>query len=73
MNGNTDVIPFAARAHREPYSITIKAGSVQYDADRQVTIMDDGSLFCESRLPQSCTGTNWDSKPDDTADPYLFL
>ncbi|WP_020392219.1 hypothetical protein [Kribbella catacumbae] len=67
------MIPFGARVQFRPYNITVESGSFRYDGERQVNVMADGSLLCQQRLPQSCTGTNWDSRPDDTADPYTLV
>ncbi|NEA31846.1 putative ATP-grasp-modified RiPP [Streptomyces sp. SID13031] len=69
----TTQVPFGARVQFRPYQVTLEGGSFRYDVERQVNVMTDGTLLCEQRLPQSCTGTNWDSKPDDTADPYLLV
>jgi len=66
------VIPFGARAERTPYTVTVKAGSFSYDRRRQVNVMSDGSLWGRSNMAGSCTNTNWDSKNDDTADPYVM-
>ena len=55
--------------------MTLEAGSFVYDPARQVNVLTDGSGALWSRstsLAGSCTNTNWDSKNDDTADPYLM-
>ncbi|MDX3613684.1 putative ATP-grasp-modified RiPP [Streptomyces europaeiscabiei] len=69
------LVPFGARAERTPYTVTLEAGSFTYDPARQVNVLTDGSGTLWSRstsLAGSCTNTNWDSKNDDTADPYLM-
>ncbi|WP_055532567.1 putative ATP-grasp-modified RiPP [Streptomyces graminilatus] len=69
------VIPFGARAERTPYTVTLDAGSFAYDPVRQVNVLADasGSLWSRSTsLAGSCTNTNWDSKNDDTSDPYVM-
>lgn len=71
----TTLIPFGARAERTPYTVTLAAGSFVYDPSRQVNTLTDGSGALWSRsasLAGSCTNTNWDSKNDDTSDPYLM-
>jgi putative ATP-grasp target RiPP len=69
------IVPFGARAECTPYTVTLQAGSFAYDPDRQVNVLTDGSSTLWSRsatLAGSCTNTNWDSKNDDTSDPYLM-
>lgn len=69
------IVPFGARAERTPYTVTLEADSFTYDPQRQVNVMNDGSGSLWSRstsLAGSCTNTNWDSKNDDTSDPYVM-
>ncbi|WP_020124063.1 putative ATP-grasp-modified RiPP [Streptomyces canus] len=69
------LVPFGARAERAPYTVTLEAGSFVYDPARQANVLTDGSGALRSRstsLAGSCTNTNWDSKNDDTSDPYLM-
>ena len=66
------VIPFGARAERDPYTIDVDGSTFHYDPVRQVNVMSDGSLLAHSTLRASCTNTNWDSKNDDTSDPYMI-
>jgi len=69
------LVPFGARAERIPYTVTLEAGSFVYDPARQVNVLTDGSGALWSRstsLAGSSTNTNWDSKNDDTSDPYLM-
>ncbi|MEU9337813.1 putative ATP-grasp-modified RiPP [Streptomyces sp. NPDC048290] len=71
----TPPVPFGARAERAPYTVTLKADSFTYDPDRQLNVLTDGTGALWSRsteLAGSCTNTNWDSKNDDTSDPYLM-
>jgi|EndMetStandDraft_8_1072994.scaffolds.fasta_scaffold956333_2 putative ATP-grasp target RiPP len=71
----TPVIPFGARAERTPYTVTLEAESFAYDPVRQLNVLADGSGSLWSRstsLAGSCTNTNWDSKNDDTSDPYVM-
>lgn len=72
MTTETPAIPFGARAEREPYTIDVDGSTFQYDPQRQVNVMTDGSLLAHSALRASCTNTNWDSKNDDTSDPYMI-
>lgn len=68
-------VPFGTRAEHTPYTVTLEAGSFAYDPARQVNVLTDGSGALWSRsasLAGSCTNTNWDSKNDDTADPYVM-
>ncbi|WP_269858734.1 putative ATP-grasp-modified RiPP [Streptomyces sp. RPT161] len=66
------MIPFGARAERTPYTVTVEAGSFVYDPQRQANVTPQGNLWAESQSAGSCTNTNWDSKNDDTADPYFI-
>ncbi|WP_232838541.1 putative ATP-grasp-modified RiPP [Streptomyces geranii] len=55
--------------------MTLEAGAFAYDPVRQVNVLADGSGSLWSRsttLAGSCTNTNWDSKNDDTSDPYVM-
>ncbi|MEU1626663.1 hypothetical protein ABZ746_15320 [Streptomyces sp. NPDC020096] len=52
--------------------MTVEAGSFAYDPHRQVNLTPQGNLWAESGIAGSCTNTNWDSKNDDTADPYFI-
>lgn len=66
-------VPFGARAEQQPHTITLEAGSLNYDPDRQLNVMSDGTLWCQSTMPSTCTNTNYDGRNDDTPDPYLFV
>ncbi|EST25406.1 putative ATP-grasp-modified RiPP [Streptomyces roseochromogenus] len=68
----TATIPFGARAERQPYTIDVDGSTFAYDHQRQVNVMSDGTLLAHSTLRASCTNTNWDSKNDDTSDPYVI-
>ncbi|OIJ90494.1 putative ATP-grasp-modified RiPP [Streptomyces monashensis] len=68
----TATIPFGARAERQPYTIDVDGSTFAYDHQRQVNVMADGTLLAHSTLRASCTNTNWDSKNDDTSDPYMI-
>ncbi|MDQ1018511.1 putative ATP-grasp-modified RiPP [Streptomyces afghaniensis] len=75
MPSTAALVPFGARAERTPYTVTLEASSFAYDPVRQVNVLTDGTGALWSRstsLAGSCTNTNWDSKNDDTADPYLM-
>jgi putative ATP-grasp target RiPP len=67
------MIPFGARAEREPYTIDVDGSAFSYDPHRQVNVTTDGHLFAHTTMAGSCTNTNWDSKNDDTADPYRIV
>ncbi|WP_030775202.1 hypothetical protein [Streptomyces sp. NRRL F-2664] len=66
------LVPFGARAERVPYTIEVDGSSFTYDRQRQVNITKDGVLLAHTSLAASCTNTNWDSKNDDTSDPYMM-
>lgn len=64
------MIPFAARAERAPYVVTLEEGFLRFDPDRQLNVLADGTLWCEAPMAGTCTSTNWDGKDDDVDDPY---
>ncbi len=67
-------VPFGARAERSPHVIDIAAGSVTYDPRQQLNVISGGRLWClSSEMPATCTNTNYDSKNDDTSDPYRVV
>ncbi|MGV4981986.1 putative ATP-grasp-modified RiPP [Streptomyces sp. NRAIS3] len=68
----TVTIPFGARAERQPYTIEVDGSTFAYDHQRQVNVMTNGTILAHSTLRASCTNTNWDSKNDDTSDPYMI-
>ncbi|MPZ94579.1 MAG: putative ATP-grasp-modified RiPP [Propionibacteriales bacterium] len=72
MSQVTATVPFGARAEQRPHTITLEAGSLSYDPDRQLNVMIDGSLRCQCTIPSTCTNTTT-TKNDDTPDPYLFV
>ncbi|MFB7905822.1 hypothetical protein ACFC1T_05300 [Kitasatospora sp. NPDC056076] len=65
------VIPFGARAERTPYTVDVDGSTFRFDPERQVNITTAGGLLARTAMAGSCTNTNWDSKNDDTADPYV--
>jgi putative ATP-grasp target RiPP len=73
MTHPTPTIPFGSRVEREPHMVALESGSLRYDPDRQLNVLADGTLWCESAMAPTCTNTNWDSKNDDTADPYRLV
>lgn len=73
MADQTAAIPFGARAEQQPHTITLEAGSVRYDPQRQLNVMTDGTLWCHSEMAATCTNTNYDGKNDDTPDPYKLV
>lgn len=66
------LIPLGVRAERARYTIDVDGSTFAYDHERQVNVTNDGGLLAHTSMAGSCTNTNWDSKNDDTADPYVL-
>lgn len=64
------ITPFGVRGENRPYTVNVPPGSVTYDPQSQLNVTADGQPWCETRMPASCENTNYDSKNDDTPDPY---
>ncbi|MFH8788136.1 putative ATP-grasp-modified RiPP [Streptomyces roseoverticillatus] len=72
----TTLVPFGAQAPMPTYVVEIDPSTFEYDPDRQVNIMRDGSLWAKTPMAASSTATNNDTSPgnppDEEADPYAF-
>lgn len=69
-------VPFGARVQVPAYVVNIDPRKFRYDPERQVNVMDDGSLWADTPMAASSTATNNDTKPgnppDEQSDPYAF-
>ncbi|MEU6171045.1 putative ATP-grasp-modified RiPP [Streptantibioticus parmotrematis] len=69
-------VPFGARGLQPAHVVHINPEEFAYDPQRQVNVMDDGSLWAESPIAASSTATNNDTRPgnppDEGSDPYVF-
>ncbi|MDT0378403.1 putative ATP-grasp-modified RiPP [Streptomyces sp. DSM 42041] len=65
------LVPFGARVQHTPPVVTVETGTCQYDAARQYNVTPAGQPWsADPKMLASSTGTNWDSSPDETSDPY---
>ncbi|WP_438487759.1 putative ATP-grasp-modified RiPP [Streptomyces sp. S186] len=69
-------VPFGARVRAPAYVVSIDPREFRYDRERQLNVMQDGSLWAETPMAASSTATNNDTTPgnppDEQADPYAF-
>ncbi|MBC3840097.1 putative ATP-grasp-modified RiPP [Streptacidiphilus sp. 4-A2] len=64
-------VPFAARGAMLPNLVQLAPVIPAYDPEQQLNVLADGTPWYTTPMAASSTDTNWDSQPDDTADPYF--